>query len=1308
MNKSVDIILTGYDASQTADALRSEYGATIGKIIFTDTSGSLRDEGGKLDAGSAGPGSTAFLEFAYRATSSPYIALYRSQSAFSPGYRCFDRMLALAAETGADMLYADHYDSLDGNVSPHPLADYQEGSVRDDFDFGPLWLVKREVLGNYLKDEPTETYHYCAPYALRLYVSRVGRISHIREYLYTQLRSTTLRKSGEAQFDYVNPANQDVQYESECAFTHHLKQVGAWLPSHYVKDTVDAAEGNWPVTASVIIPVRNRVKTIADAIGSALSQKADFPFNVIVVDNHSTDGTGSIVEQAAAADSRIVLLRPERRDLGIGGCWDLAIRSSHCGQYAVQLDSDDLYSSPSTLQAIVSKFQCDRAAMVIGSYSIVDFNLKPLPPGLISHSEWTPSNGRNNALRINGLGAPRAFRTAVVREIGFPNTSYGEDYAVGLAISRHYRISRIYDELYLCRRWDGNSDSNLSIERQNRNNAYKDSLRTAEIKARQALLKTISKPFDEAGVDNLFRKQLDSWPQLKQTFESLEEDVKTKRLKDKWYYDLAVQWNPKRMVSTGAKTDKATLTRRPCFLCDCNRPVEQLSMPFGQGFQALANPFPILPRHLTLSTVRHTPQRFQALFGIMCAAIRNLSPDSVVFYNGPRCGASAPDHAHLQAGCGDDLPIVRDWYKYEPLLEPVYVLPTEDKPRLRGRAMIARVRGYVCPAFAVIYNETSQAAQLVPLLLHSLPPSTEAAGEADFNAVGWCKRRVYDEFPFPSAGFAQTPGIILFFPRRKHRPDCYYAQGDAQTMVSPGAIDMSGLIITPRKEDFKKMTHALAHSILQEVAISENQADEVAARIRRLAQESSLASTPDFDSCGSMDYGPKGPLVSVGIMKGENIDYILHGGFENLGKTQPKRKDNNKGNHEIDDASPDGVSKCILNNGEYYRELRFSPSSPSSSFTLKGVTIGIGFHWQRTENQTFSGSLRLVRIGGQLQAINVLPVEDYLKSVISSEMKATAPLELLKAHAVISRSWLLCQIARRKDAQFGYRYEALGDHTAEGGQTGLKWYGRDDHALFDVCSDDHCQRYQGLTREISPRAALAVDLTRGLVLTSGGELCDTRFSKCCGGITEAYSTCWDNKDVPYLQPVTDNPANTAAPCFDSEEQAERFILDAGADAFCNTRDRQLLAQALNDYDTETPDFFRWRVEYSQAELSALVLKKTGRDLGQIADIVALKRGRSGRIWLLEIRGTKQTLRIGKELEIRRALSPSHLYSSAFTVRKHNPDPQGIPQTIELIGAGWGHGVGLCQIGAAVMASRGYTYRQILCHYYKNTQLDKFF
>lgn len=1308
MNKSVDIILTGYDASQTADALRSEYGATIGKIIFTDASGSLRDEGGKLDAGSAGPGSTAFLEFAYRATSSPYIALYRSQSAFSPGYRCFDRMLALAAETGADMLYADHYDSLDGNVSPHPLADYQEGSVRDDFDFGPLWLVKREVLGNYLKDEPTETYHYCAPYALRLYVSRVGRISHIREYLYTQLRSTTLRKSGEAQFDYVSPANQDVQYESECAFTHHLKQIGAWLPAHYVKDTVDAAEGSWPVTASVIIPVRNRVKTIADAIGSALSQKADFPFNVIVVDNHSTDGTGSIVAQAAAADSRIVLLRPERRDLGIGGCWDLAIRSSHCGQYAVQLDSDDLYSSPSTLQAIVSKFQCDRAAMVIGSYSIVDFNLKPLPPGLISHSEWTPSNGRNNALRINGLGAPRAFRTSVVREIGFPNTSYGEDYAVGLAISRHYRISRIYDELYLCRRWDGNSDSNLSIERQNRNNAYKDSLRTAEIKARQALLKTISKPFDEAGIDNLFRKQLASWPQLKQTFESLEEDVKTKRLKDKWYYDLAVQWNPKRMVSTGAKTDKATLTRRPCFLCDCNRPVEQLSMPFLQGYQTLVNPFPILPRHLTLSTVRHTPQRFQALFGIMCAAIRNLSPDSVVFYNGPRCGASAPDHAHLQAGCGDDLPIVRDWYKYEHLLEPVYVLPTEDKPRLRGKAMIARVRGYVCPAFAVIYNETSQAAQLVPLLLHSLPSSTEAAGEADFNAVGWCKRRVYDEFPFPSAGFAQTPGIILFFPRRKHRPDCYYAQGDAQTMVSPGAIDMSGLIITPRKEDFKKMTHTLAHSILQEVAISETQADEVAARIRRLAQDGLQASTPDFDSCGSMDYGPKGPLVSVGIMKGENIDYILHGGFENLGKPQPKRKDNNKGNHEIDDAIPDGVSKCILCNGEYYRELRFSPSSPSSSFTLKGVTIGIGFHWQRTENQTFSGSLRLVRIGGQLQAINVLPVEDYLKSVISSEMKATAPLELLKAHAVISRSWLLCQMARRKAAQFGYRSEALGDHTAEGGQTGLKWYGRDDHALFDVCSDDHCQRYQGLTREISPRAALAVDLTRGLVLTSGGELCDTRFSKCCGGITEAYSTCWDNKDVPYLQPVTDNPANTAAPGFDSEEQAERFILDAGADAFCNTRDRQLLAQALNDYDTETPDFFRWRVEYSQAELSALVLKKTGRDLGQIADIVALKRGRSGRIWLLEIRGTKQTLRIGKELEIRRALSPSHLYSSAFTVRKHNPDPQGIPQTIELIGAGWGHGVGLCQIGAAVMASRGYTYRQILCHYYKNTQLDKFF
>lgn len=405
-----------------------------------------------------------------------YVVLRLKDKEVCLGYRCLERMSQVASESGAAMVYSDRREA-DG--TPHPVIDYQKGALRDDFDFGSLWLVSTRAM-----QKVEDDYQFAALYALRLALSRQGTLLHLHEMLYTE-KETDMRRSGEKQFDYVDPRNRAVQIEMERACTRHLEEIGARIPSaaarHRKLDGV-AEEVAEAVIASVIIPVYNRERTIMDAVKSALGQECSFPFNVIVVDNHSTDGTTALLN--ACRDTRLVHLIPEEHDLGIGGCWDKAIRSEWCGRYAVQLDSDDLYSSPATLQRIVDEMERKGAAMCIGAYRMVDFNLQTLPPGLIDHKEWTDENGPNNALRINGLGAPRAFRTSVVREIGFPNTSYGEDYAMGLRISREYPIARIYDELYLCRRWDGNSDAALSLEKQNRNNAYKDQLRTIELEAR--------------------------------------------------------------------------------------------------------------------------------------------------------------------------------------------------------------------------------------------------------------------------------------------------------------------------------------------------------------------------------------------------------------------------------------------------------------------------------------------------------------------------------------------------------------------------------------------------------------------------------------------------------------------------------------------------------------------------------------------------------------------------------------------------------------------------------------------------------
>jgi len=413
-----------------------------------------------------------------------YALVYTKTTTLELGYMALERLLQIAQDTNAGLVYADHYQVKGGELVKAPVIDYQKGSLRDDFDFGSVLFFDAAALKESVQ-RMTETYQHAGLYDLRLKLSQRYALVHANEYLYSEVEEDN-RKSGEKQFDYVDPRNRDRQIEMEKACTQHLKEIGGYLEPHF-KD-IDFNQGEFEVEASVIIPVRNRVATIGAAIESVLKQQAKFKFNLIVIDNHSTDGTTEAID-TFKADGRVIHLVPERNDLGIGGCWNYGVNSKHCGKFAVQLDSDDLYKDEHTLQTIVDAFYEQKCAMVIGSYMMTDFDLNELPPGVIDHKEWTPDNGRNNALRINGLGAPRAFYTPVLRSIGLPNTSYGEDYAMGLNISRHYQIGRIYDVLYLCRRWGGNSDAALSIEKVNANNLYKDRIRTWELEARIALNK---------------------------------------------------------------------------------------------------------------------------------------------------------------------------------------------------------------------------------------------------------------------------------------------------------------------------------------------------------------------------------------------------------------------------------------------------------------------------------------------------------------------------------------------------------------------------------------------------------------------------------------------------------------------------------------------------------------------------------------------------------------------------------------------------------------------------------------------------
>ncbi len=1193
---------------------------------------------------------------------SDYVLLFLKQTSLEINYLALDRLCQVACDSNAALVYSDYHSKKNGVVEAHPVIDYQEGSVRNDFDFGSILLIRTSLLKEYKR---SFEYKYAALYDLRLFLSRKGKIFHLKEYLYTECEED-MRSSGQKQFDYVNPAVQEVQKEMEDVCTAHLEEINAIVDTSKYKN-LDFDEYSFPIEASVIIPVKNREKTICDAVRSALGQECDFQFNVIVVDNHSTDRTTELLDKMVksqhisnGAMQKLVHIIPEENNLGIGGCWNKAINSECCGRFAVQLDSDDLYSTPYTLQTIVDTFYEQKTAMVIGSYRICDFDLETLPLGLIDHREWTDDNGPNNALRINGLGAPRAFYTGLVREIHFPNTSYGEDYAMGLVLSRNYRIGRIYKELYLCRRWEGNSDASLTIAQQNANNLYKDSLRTLEISARRQMQHSVIVDAVETSLQRFFWAQLEKWEAVRFRYDDLKQ-VKIKELHSN-EYTMMVQFNPARLVSTGAKIDAKSIAGRSCFLCAKNRPQPQQVRSFDDNFDILVNPFPILPQHFTIVYAKHKPQEILKHYSELYRFIEQY-PEVMAFYNGPESGASAPDHMHLQAGTQNIIPLQKQWQMLSRNIETLF----EDD----SNNYLGLIKDYPCPAFVISSTSEVQDHQMFEQLYRVMPIVSNSQ-EPMMNIIHWRKDSVH---------------LSIIIPRGKHRPECYYAKGKGRLMISPGALDMSGMFITPREEDFEKLTSEQAMAIVRECGITDTMKNEILKKL--------MAKNDDEQELG-YDLEIDEPNVTVGIMKRDKIRFCIN---------EPYFA---KGEEIIGEQEIEFADGAILWDGNEYTRLSFVPSSIDASFSLYDVTIGKNFHWQHQEKLTFNGTLHFIVEANNIIAINELPVEQYLMSVISSEMNPSASMEFLKASAVISRSWLLSQMEKRKN-HGNNSNDFFAFEKSEG--EFIKWYDREDHVLFDVCADDHCQRYQGITcddpnRELYKKVHRAVLETRGQILLSGGAICDARFSKCCGGISEEYQFCWENNPHNYLTAVRDSiqiDANALVPSLPNltqEEEAEKWIRSS-QDAFCNTADDEILSQVLTDFDRETKNFYRWKVEYTSKDLSELINRKTNDDFGTITDLIPIARGKSGRIWKLKIVGTKKIMIIGKELEIRRVLSNSHLYSSAFVVDK-------TPNGFLLSGAGWGHGVGMCQIGAAVMGEKGYDYETILLHYYNGAEVKRIY
>lgn len=761
-------------------------------------------------------------------------------------------------------------------------------------------------------------------------------------------------------------------------------------------------------------------------------------------------------------------------------------------------------------------------------------------------------------------------------------------------------------------------------------------------------------------IDKFVLDQLSVWPMAASNFRDLK-NVETRSL-EVGGLEVRLQHNPARIRSSAAKVDKASLQARKCFLCSENRPQEQISMEFegrkGRKYNILINPYPIFPEHLVIARNTHVPQSIWHRLPDMTDLARH-HPSFTIFYNGPKCGASAPDHFHFQACPRGLMPLENDIDRLldekkagKPAETLTYLTSVQD-------AELFHYDKFTKGVFVLAATTSKSIAKLFYRLLDCLP-QREDETEPMFNLLAWYKPKPSQKISGISHGrFGEYRAVLLA--RDKHRSHHYFTDGPDHLTMSPGCADMAGLFIVPNTDDYQKLDPSMLESMLSEVSISGDTERNVIRKLTRSQQE-----------------------VHVGIMSGKEIEFEI-----------------------ISDGA--GRQKVLYENGRIsyngvlYDELTFDAQTMSAmfaepTFILYGVTIGVDFHWERRQTQKFAGTLKFIVEDDHIVAVNVIGAEDYLLSVISSEMKASASLEFLKAHAVISRSWLMAQIMSRSQHEHDAKPSVKEDFTDENGVRRLvRWQDRTDHRLFDVCADDHCQRYQGLTMAVGENVRKAIDQTWGEVLMYNGKVCDARFSKCCGGMMERFSTCWNDTDFPYLEAVPDMPSADAEtiPDLTVEANAEKWIsgeVNAEEDSFCNTSDHKVLSQVLNDYDMETADFFRWKQEYDRTELSEIFRSRSGMEIGTITGLKPLKRGPSGRIMLLEVTGTEGSAVIGKELTIRKFLSRSHLKSSAFIVKEDG-------DKITFYGVGWGHGVGLCQIGAAVMSVRGYKYKDILSHYY---------
>lgn len=728
-------------------------------------------------------------------------------------------------------------------------------------------------------------------------------------------------------------------------------------------------------------------------------------------------------------------------------------------------------------------------------------------------------------------------------------------------------------------------------------------------------------------IDKFVKDQLSVWPLAAENYRSLKKAGS--KVLSIGGLPVTVQLNPCRRISSEASLDKESINRRPCFLCPENRPAEQTNMEFegrkGRRYRVTLNPYPIFPSHLVISSFEHTPQSIWHRYQDLLDFVRENN-EYLGFYNGPESGASAPDHMHFQA-CPQGL---------TPLQNRVdELLAAGDDKTLDYLTNVKEARLFHLNEYArgvfVLCGATAKSTAKLFYRLLDCAPVPDGSSEPKMNIIAWCHEGEYRT-------------AVIF--RERHRPHNYSSSGADHLAMSPGCADLAGVYVTTREEDFDKLDAGLLSQVVREVAASEETEKEIIWRLTRSQRR-----------------------LEVGIMSGSEIEFeIISDGA---------------GRQKVEYSQG-----RISYNGALYDELVFEAQTEATmfaelSFILYGVTIGVDFHWERKVTQKFAGTLKFIVDGGKVTAVNIVGVEDYLLSVISSEMKASAGLEFLKAHAVISRSWVMAQVEHRQSHVSRTPGPSCPvSEPVEGAEEYIKWFDHDDHTLFDVCADDHCQRYQGLTMAVGDTVRKAVDQTWGLVLTSEGKICDARFSKCCGGRMELFSTCWEDKDYPYLQPLPDT-----ADCVE------------GGDVFCDTKDEKILSQVLNDYDLETRDFYRWRTEYSRTEVSDLVRRRSGMDFGTIRDLVPVERGPSGRLKRLKVVGDKKTMIIGKELIIRRWLSDSHLKSSAFEVHWDGDH-------LTLDGSGWGHGVGLCQIGAAVMAAKGYSFDRILLHYYPGSTLER--